>query len=406
MGANKELIDIQLIDRHAKRVCERMNKAGYTAYLVGGCLRDLIAGHVPKDFDVAADATADQTVKLFRGALRIGRRFPIVHVRAERNIIEVSTLKREKVSFWKKIFSRSQPDLLFEDAKRRDFTVNAIYYSLEERECLDPLNGIQDIEKKLIRSIGDANRRVQEDSIRMLRAVRLAAKLDFTIDSDLQEAIKEHKSLLLSGSEQRLFQEFVKVLLSGRAVGSWRLMQQTGIWDILCPALNDSAMTRYHAAGLELSDQRIQSGRKVSLIYALAMMYWPAFSKEVGRYPFKVKHEWMAILNRVLEPMHVPNKIKEGVHQLYEMQYRMQYSRADEIPQLMMSPRFKAAYDFFMMRAAADSSFYQIASWWSDFFKAEDWVRAYMINDKLKREKRRAEKPMRKRPGHRRRDRD
>ena len=394
-------INHRQIDGYAKKVCDKLERSGYKSYLVGGCVRDMMASQEPKDFDVATEATADQTIKLFRGALRIGRRFPIVHVRFERQFIEVTTLQKEPVSLWRRLFGQVKPSSLMEDAVRRDFTVNALYYSLAEKVCHDPLNGIEDIEKKIIRSIGDADLRVQEDPIRMLRALRLAAKLDFTIEPSLKAAIHEHKELLLTGSAQRLFQEMVKILLSGCAVSSWQLMKEHGMLDLLCPSLTHHKMASYHANGLRNSDERIQSGRQVSLVYALAMLYWPAFSFAVGRMPFKVKNDWMKILQGVMEPIQVPLKIKEGIIQLYDMQFRMQYPRADDLPTLVKSPRFKAAFDFFMMRAATDSGFYQIASWWSDFFKAEDWVQACMINERAMAERRRAARPMRPRKGSR-----
>ena len=377
-----------LVDKHANKVLAELEKNGYESYLVGGCIRDLLLGLSPKDFDVATTAKVSQVVSLFRHAMQIGRRFPIAHVRFYNMVVEVTTLQTEKRSLWQRIFGKKSPNVLLEDAHRRDFTVNALYYNPGKDLLQDPLDGTSDIKARVIRSIGDAQKRVQEDPIRMLRAVRLAAKLKFKIDPELKEAISQHKEKLLEGSSQRLFQEFVKIVMSGRSFESWKLMSQCGLLDILVPKVRQQDAP-FHTEGLKLSDERIMSGKKVSLIYALAMIFWPGFQHAVGRMPFKVRHDWSNILNKIMAPLQVPAKVKEGILQLYELQFAMQFGRADKLQHIIANHRFKASYDFLMMRAASDPTIYQSASWWYDFFHSEEWVQAHMLRDRMFREARR-----------------
>lgn len=377
-----------LIDKSAHKVLNELEQNGFESYLVGGSIRDLLLGLRPKDFDVATTARTDQVVGLFRYAMQIGRRFPIAHVRLNNLVVEVTTLQAEKRSLWQRIFGKKSPNVLLEDAQRRDFTVNAIYYNPGQNLLQDPMSGMADIKARVIRSIGQAQTRVQEDPIRMLRAVRLAAKLDFKIDDELRTAISQHKGKLLEGSPQRLFQEFVKVVMSGRSLESWQLMAECGLLNILLPNV-DQQNQSFHKQGLKLCDERIIAGKKVSLVYALAMIYWPSFQQAVGRMPFKVRNEWQNILNKTMSPLQVPAKIKEGVLQLYELQFAMQYGRADKLQHIISNHRFKASYDFLMMRAASDPTIYQSASWWYDFFHSEEWVQAHMLRDRMFRDARR-----------------
>ncbi|MFW6324706.1 MAG: polynucleotide adenylyltransferase PcnB [Desulfovibrionales bacterium] len=277
------------IDRDAVKVLYRLSRFGYTAHLVGGGVRDLLLGREPKDFDIGTDARPNQIKKLFRNAMLIGRRFRLAHIRFGPKIIETSTFRCDPPSdadpddpdsnlFRKRDNSFGTPE---EDAFRRDFTVNGIFYDIKTFQVIDYVGGLQDLERGLIRSIGDPNIRFREDPVRMLRAVRFASKLDFAIEEETRQAILEQKHELEKASPCRILDEILKLFAYGKAERTFRLLQETGLLEILFPELNifleqgDKAELFRNLLSALDTQKDFDPNRMPAFVFAL--LYYPLF---------------------------------------------------------------------------------------------------------------------------------
>lgn len=237
------------IDPDAIAVLRRLNKAGYIAYLVGGGVRDLLIGRCPKDFDIATNARPRQIKSLFRNSFLIGRRFRLALIRFGNKQIETATFRRSPVSDEDNGNAADSPGALYqeadnlfgtpeEDAQRRDFTVNALFYDIESHQIIDYTDGLRDIDKKVLRSIGDPNIRFREDPVRMLRAVRLSARIDFTIHSDSAKAITRHAGEIMQASKPRLFEETIRLFTYNKSEEAFRRLWQTGLMREMLPRID------------------------------------------------------------------------------------------------------------------------------------------------------------------------
>lgn len=389
-----------LYDKKALYVVEKLQENGFEAYFVGGCLRDFILGKTPKDFDVLTNARPEAIMKLFRQTRIIGRRFPIVHVTFGRHIIEVTSWVSTKDSWWRRLLSNKIRGSLKEDAKRRDFTANALYFDPCKNQLHDPLHGLDDLRKKLLKTIGDPNVRLREDPIRLLRALRFAGKTGLRPESVILENIPDILPLLAKESDQRLYLEWVKILLSGASLPTLELIMHAGCLDALLPAVG-SAMNQHHGRALKETtlrllqsiDQRLQQQKSVSLVFGLSALFWPAISEKIAKKACTTEPQDIAdCLQNLTLPVRIPLRIREGMAELYALQFSMRRHGEKDVQLLLAHPRFRAAYDFLILRAFADHRTVPLASWWKEYMEGDDFVRAHLLREEALREARQIKK--------------
>ena len=416
--ASEHGIDPALVDENAVRVVQTLADAGYEAYIVGGAVRDLLVGLRPKDFDVATNATPEQVKGLFRRAFIIGRRFRIVHVvfgrGREHEVIEVSTFRAmmdaaasEQVSGNEKT-SKSElagkthavdaagrvlrdnvwgPQI--EDAARRDFTVNAMYYDPQRQVVVDYHGGIKDAKKKVLRIIGDPVTRYREDPVRIIRVVRFAAKLGFTIDPKTRAPIRELASLLDSVPASRTFDEMIKLLQTGHALASIEELHKQGLagaarglFPILDVMLDDAqkhpARQKFVQLALADTDRRVAEGKPVAPSFMLACMLWHEVLdrwlrlKKGGEAPFPALQQAIdAVFDARIGDISGRGKLAGDMREIWLMQPRFERRTGNGPFTLVEQPRFRAAFDFLRLRADAGEIEAELARWWEDFSLAD-----------------------------------
>ena len=375
------------ISPNALRVLYRLRDAGFGAYLVGGAVRDLLIGGAPKDFDVATDATPDQVRQLFRNCRLIGRRFRLAHVVYGSEIIEVATFRAhgdDGTGARELDNGRLVRDNIYgtieEDAVRRDFTANALYYAIEDFSVRDFVGGFEDVERRVLRLIGDPEARYREDPVRMLRAVRLAAKLGFTIDPASAEPIPRLAGLLEQASSARLFDESQKLFLAGHGEAGWLGLEQLGLVEVLFPdsaralAADGSGLCRdLLRLALRNTDQRVAEGKPVTPAFLFAALLWPAYAGTLQRmladgFDMAVAEQRAAdrVLLRQTDRIAVPRRFSLPVHEIWLMQSRFATRQRKRVFRIMAHPRFRAAYDFLELRAAVVPELAEEAGFWRD----------------------------------------
>ena len=394
--------------RHAVSIVERLQNAGYQAYLVGGCVRDQLLGITPKDFDVATSATPEQIRGEFRNARIIGRRFKLVHVHFGRDIIEVATFRanhpeaeEEQVESHRSSRNESGRILrdnvygtLEEDAQRRDFTINALYYDPVSERILDFANGVHDIRNRLIRLIGDPVQRYQEDPVRMLRAVRFAAKLDFGIEKHTVQPIRELAPMLREIPAARLFEESLKLFLSGQAALTFEMLVDLHLFDPLFPASAqalEAQPTYTHtliSQALANTDLRIKQGKPVTPAFLFAALLWPALPARVlrlqaqGMPPIPAMNEAAhQLIAEQCQRIAVPKRFTLPIREIWDMQERLPRRSGKRADLLLDNPRFRAGYDFLLLRESAGEQTDDLGQWWTDYQDANDSERRDMIRD-------------------------
>jgi len=393
----------------SRRVCETLQESGYKAFVVGGAVRDLIIGHHPKDFDVATNATPDEVRRCFRRARIIGRRFQIVHVHQGPEVIEVTTFRGQLGADTKTdAHGRVLHDNVFgsqaEDAARRDFTANALYYDPSSETILDYHHGVADIKQKTLRVIGEPKKRYREDPVRMLRAVRLAAKLGLIIDPAAREPIRAMAGLLENVPAARLFDEMLKLLTSGYAVKCITQLREEGLHHGLLPLLDvileQPKGERFVMLALDNTDQRVRAGKPISPGFLFATLLWHEVLaqwekiKAQGELPIPALYAAMdEVLDSQAEKLAITRRIAGDIKEIWALQPRFE-SRAGKRPYgLLEHPRFRAAYDFLLLRAEAGEIGSEPAVWWTAFQNADGEARAAMLlpetADKKRRRKRR-----------------
>lgn len=402
----------------AKKVVEQLVSDGYDAYLVGGCVRDLMLGMHPKDFDVATDATPEQVSKLFRRARIVGRRFQIVHVRMGPEVIEVTTFRAHHSAEHKgrDQSRRSSKGLLLrdnifgsitEDASRRDFTMNALYYHPSDNSVFDYANGLQDIEKRLIRVIGNAADRYREDPVRMLRAVRFAAKLGFNIEQGSAEPIAKMNHLLADIPPARLFDEILKLFMHGHALATFRLLREYGLFKQLFPA-TESALAvdpGYYVEFLEQAmtntDKRIRGNKRVTPAFLLGTLLWPAvqemrktLERDNSSPVYTLQQATGEVLHRACQRVAIPRRFSMPMREIWEMQLRLPRRAGSQAQRLMENPRFRAGYDFLLLREDAGELEPGLGEWWTHYQDADEQKRHEMTSNlKEPRNRRRRRRP-------------
>jgi poly(A) polymerase len=392
------------ISSGARKVVEQLNSDGFDAYLVGGCVRDLMMGLKPKDFDVATDATPEQVNQLFRRARIVGRRFQIVHVRMGSEIIEVTTFRANhqtgKKNHRDKARSSSKGMLLRdnifgsidEDASRRDFTMNAFYYHPQDNSVYDYANGLPDIEQRLIRIIGNPSERYREDPVRMLRALRFAAKLGFDLESDTANAINKTCKLLADIPPARLFDEVLKLFMHGHALATFQLLRQYQLFGVLFPA-TEAALSndpgyylKFIEQALVNTDKRIRSGKRVTPAFLFAALLWPALKereqqhRQQGESPnYALQQAAGEITARQCQRVAIPRRFTLPMREIWELQLRLPKRAGKQAFRLMENKRFRAGYDFLLLREDVGEIEPGLGHWWTDFQDVDEEKREEMV---------------------------
>jgi poly(A) polymerase len=416
-------IDLSLVDERAIKVVKTLTEAGHETYIVGGAVRDLLLGLRPKDFDVATNATPEQVKALFRRAFIIGRRFRIVHVvfgrGREHEVIEVSTFRalidaaateqvagNEKTSKGDLAGKTSVVDASgrvlrdnvwgpqIEDAARRDFTVNAMYYDPQREIVVDYHGGIKDSKKKLLRMIGDPVTRYREDPVRIIRVVRFAAKLGFEIETKTRAPIKEMVALLDNVPASRTFDEMIKLLQTGHALASIEELRKQGLHRGVFPVL-DVALDEAHRhdgrekfvqLALADTDRRVGEGKPVAPSFMLACMLWHDVQDRWQKIKGKGEPPLPALQQAIDEAFDARigdisgrGKLAADMREIWMMQPRFD-RRAGRTPlTLVEQPRFRAGFDFLRLRADAGEVDAELAEWWEDFSLGSDEEREALL---------------------------
>ncbi|MAC46192.1 MAG: poly(A) polymerase [Oceanospirillum sp.] len=377
------------ISENALKVLYRLKKANYDAFLVGGCVRDALLDLHPKDFDVATNATPEQVKSLFHNARIIGRRFRIVHVRYGREIIEVTTFRAPPAEDTAKAHSsQSEHGLLVrdnvygtieEDALRRDFTINALYYNIRDFSIYDYADGIEDINHRCIRMIGDPATRYREDPVRMLRAIRFAAKLDFNIAPETAEPIRPMAELLRQIPAARLFEEVLKLFLSGQSAATFQLLKEYQLLQELFPYTSEQlslAPEKEHfiLQALENTDRRIAEDKPVTPAFLFAALLWPVIQNafrelmEEGIPPVPAMQQaGQQTLFAQSDFTSIPKRFSQPMREIWEFQLRLERRQGKRAFQTAEHPRFRAAYDFLVLRSESGEDVQALADWWTRF---------------------------------------
>ncbi len=394
------------ISDNALKVLYRLHGAGFDAYLVGGGVRDLLLGQQPKDFDIATNATPEQIRQLFKNCRLIGRRFRLAHIMFGRDIIEVATFRGHHQEPSKNVAQQSKEGMLLrdnvygtidEDAERRDFTVNSMYYSISDYSIHDYAGGIEDMEDKLIRLIGDPETRYREDPVRMLRAIRFAVKLDFDIEEETAAPIEEMAPLLQEIPAARLYEESLKMLQSGHGLETYHLMREYNLFQQLFPTIAEFFTEDYSSPTeqmldlvLDSTDQRIEEGKRINPAFMFAAMLW---------YPLQAKAEQMmskrklsfydaimeasnTILDDQVRSIAIPRRHTATIREIWQLQLRMPRRNGKRAFRLMELNKFRAGYDFLEMRGEIEEGETQLlAKWWETFQNAGRNMRQAMVAD-------------------------
>ena len=379
-------IDRTRVSRNAVAVIDKLRGAGFDAYLVGGCVRDLLLGKVPKDFDVATDATPEDARRVFPRVRLVGRRFRIVHVRMGREVIEVSTFRRamndddegpgSHLSEEGIILRDNVYGTIDEDAFRRDFTVNALYYDPVGDLVLDYCNGMADIRSRTLRLIGKPEQRFREDPVRILRAIRFAAKLDLKPDPATENAIAPMCEMLTAIPPARLFDEFTKLFMTGHAERAFELLCKHELVEILFPLPpHGEALARLALAN---TDRRLQEGKPVTPGFLLAAFLWqeflersgPAMPSDAG--PVRHRDSQLqddaarAVITAQQATISIPRRHAWFVQDVWRLQPLLVTTTPRNATKLLVHPRFRAAYDFLLLRVEAGDASEELARWWTE----------------------------------------
>ncbi len=397
----------------AKRVTDGLQAAGFKAFVVGGAVRDLLLDKQPKDFDVATNATPEEVRRVFRRARIIGRRFKLVHVMFGEETVEVSTFRRAidaedaETDEHGRILRDNEFGDQEQDAARRDFTANALFYDPTTQKIFDYHNGYADIRANILRMIGDPEVRYREDPVRMLRAVRLSAKLGMKLDPATAAPITKMKDLLSNVPEARMFDEMLKLLLSGHALECIKKLRQMelhhGMLPMLDVILEQPMGEKFVMSALKNTDDRIASEKPTSPAFLFAALLWHEvlatwkLKQGAGERPVAAMHAAMdEVLQRQRAQLAIPHRYDTVMKELWLLQPRFE-QRSGQRPMRMLSlPRFRAAFDFMLLRCQSGEADSELATWWEEFQHASEERRAEMLLPDTagpKKRRRRTKKP-------------
>ncbi len=431
------------ISANALRVLYRLREGGYQAFLVGGCLRDLLLGITPKDFDVATSARPEEVKRCFRNCRLIGRRFRLAHVFFGHEIIEVATFRAASAAL-PGTDEADDPDILLEvgasednpdaeaesdqarereaegdaqdpgdrlldeggrilrdntygtiedDVWRRDFTCNALYYNIEDFTLWDYVGAVEDIQARRLRLIGDPEQRYREDPVRMLRAARFEAKLGFKLDAPSDAALVQLRDLLTDVPAARLFDETLKLFLTGHGVKSMEVLRRRGLFGVLYPNIE-----RYHAqhpggpvekllmAGLANTDERVQAGKSVTPTFLFTLLLYGPIAAHIEKQPPEnwgevgtILDACDAALREATRRVTIPKRFSLGVRDMFALQPQLEHPRSRRVLRLIEQPRFRAAFDLLMLRAQVGMAQQELVDWWSALQAAHPAQREEMV---------------------------
>ena len=423
---------------NALKVLYKLREAGFQAFLVGGCLRDVMLGLEPKDFDVATSARPEEVKRLFRNCRIIGRRFRLAHVFFGREIIEVATFRASSAPSQGEE-PDADPDILPEvgavgddgaddmptaddgdndadgqdrlldgqgrilrdntygtiddDVWRRDFTCNALYYNIDDFSVWDYVGGFEDIAARRLSLIGDPETRYREDPVRMLRAARFEAKLGFTLAPATEEPIARLRELLAQVPAARLFDESLKLFLTGHGVKSLAVLQQRGLLSVLYPTVGDylakhagNLVEKLLIAGLENTDARVQAGKPVTPTFLFTLLLYGPIAAHIEAQPPESWHDTATILDacdravyEAQQRVTIPKRFSLGIRDMFAMQPRLEQPRGRRALRTLELPKFRAAFDLLVLRAKAGMAPTATAQWWHRLQEVSAEERAQMI---------------------------
>lgn len=386
--SNKHTIKPEQIPRNASKVLNRLHEHGFQAYLVGGCVRDLLLNHHPKDFDIATDARPEQIQDLFKNCRLIGRRFRLAHVYFKEGLIEVATFrgtdpKHHRTSSAGLLLRDNVYGTLQEDAYRRDFTINALYYDIKHNIIIDYTNGFEDLQNGCLSIIGDPHTRYREDPVRMIRAARFSAKLNMELDDKTHQPIFQQGHLLQEVSSSRLFDEVVKLFHTGHAhavlgvLFNLQLMPQ--LFPDLCHLLSDpvehSDIYQFLEKACWQTDQRIQQGKGVSCVFLFAVLLWPVV---INNYLISAKSQnddpetafsksAHLTLRRQSWITSIPKRFNRSLNEIWYLQFELIQARAGKVDSLLTKSRFRAGFDLLLLRSHIRPKLKPWGEWWHHY---------------------------------------
>lgn len=387
------------VSENALRVINRLNNAGYEAYLVGGCVRDLLLGRKPKDFDVATSAHPEQVEQLFRNCRLIGRRFRLAHIRFGREIVEVATFRgchgsdngegqsEDGRIIRDNVFGKT----LEEDAWRRDFTVNSLYLNVNDFSVVDYTGGMEHLRAGILHLMGDPALRYREDPVRMLRAVRFAAKLGFRIHPQSEAPLLELGGLLESVPPARLFEEILKLFMGGCAVATFHLLRQYNLFGYLFPQTEASIKKLGEPSALLLqalanTDTRVAADKPVTPAFLFAALLWDPMCQLAEQMQTHEAGEMQAlqvasemVVARQIRHTAVPKRFSVPMREIWALQPRLHQRSGKRPLRLLAHPRFRAAYDFLLLRSVAGETLQELCDWWTQFQIVENAEQQAMV---------------------------
>lgn len=434
LEAHEHRLSCADFSRNSANVAVRLQQADFQAYLVGGCVRDALLGFTPKDFDVATSATPEQVRHEFRNSRIIGRRFKLAHVHFGRELIEVATFRsnhsQEDESSNNdqsahdasgRILRDNVYGNMEDDAQRRDFTMNALYFDVSSEKIYDYSTGFADIQRRLIRLIGDPEQRYLEDPVRMLRAIRFAAKLNFEIEDSTAEPIRRLAHLLGDIPSARLYEEVLKLFLSGYALRTYELLREYDLFAQLFPGTAKALLRhpenvdRLLRNAFKNTDKRVNMDRPVTPAFLFAALLWPSLTVRAislqndGMHALPAMQEAAhQVLLEQLQRIAVPKRFSIPTREIWDMQERLPRRAGKRADTLLAHPRFRAAYDFLLLRESAGEQTEELGNWWTEYQDASDSQRREMISNlssksttaRKRRRKPRTSKPNHTAPGH------
>ena len=390
------MINNKKINKFAISIIEDLRKNNFQAYLVGGCVRDLLCGIEPKDFDIATNATPNEIKKIFKASRIIGKRFKLVHIYNRSDLIEVATFRSgdDRTNDGSLITDQSGKILrdniwgtLEQDTFRRDFTINALYYCPITKKIEDHNNGIKHIHEKIIVSIGDPKKRFEEDPVRSLRAIRFSNKLQFKIDKSIKEAIYKKGHLLSNISNARLFDEFCKIFLNGMAEKNFNKLSSFGLnkYLILTSPEKNEFTSRLIIEALRNTDNRLKNNQSVTPGFLMAAVLWPEILEKSMKKGAINLRKFFRSMDQVLRKQQqitaIPRKFHSYIKDIWVLQLKL-HSRIGKQPyKTLKHPRFRAAYDFLLLREKAAANKKHLGDWWTDFQKNDDSIKKSLIKD-------------------------
>jgi len=384
-SGSKRIIPHANISKNALKVVHKLNDSGFEAYFVGGCVRDLLLNLRPKDFDIATNALPEQVKKLFRNSRLVGRRFRLAHVYFGREIIEVATFRGKVLGHHTGMIMHDNVyGTLEEDAWRRDFTINALYYDIKNQSFIDYVGGLKDLDEKIIRVIGDPEKRYHEDPVRMLRALRLSAKLGFALDAEAIKPISHLAGLLQNIPAARIFEETLKWFLGGNSFAAFKLLRQYGLFAVLflqteatLSGGEEGIPFAFLSQGFINSDKRLAEEKSLNPAFLFAVLLWWPLQKNMEQCQQKgyklfpsVYLATKEVLSKQIKYMVIPRYLLHTIKEIWLLQFRFLYCvDQKKTKKLLEHPRFKIAYDFLLLRAQAKEDVQDLADRWTTLYE-------------------------------------